>query len=369
MMGFKNPTTQLSVGGHALCISGVVDVTASAENFKINYEGPANQSALTDFLVKAFQVNSTSAEKLIVGKNIVSGTYGIYSQLCFPKAAGTISSTTVQFLTHGSQADRNYWNVAPGYSYADYAAEQGFTTFFYDRLGVGLSDHPDPIQTVQFGVEIAVAHELVQLLRIGGIANHTFEHVIGVSHSLGSLVTNVVTSQHPDDFDTAVLTGYSADNSGMLPVFAAMNLAIASQDPSYRFPGLPSGYIVTHAVEGIQSLFFREPFDPKLLEIATATKETGTVGEFLSSSVAPAVALNFTGPIYVVSGQYDFPGCDGNCLVPYNKVAAIKDKLYPASSNSSSWYIAPGSGHAVNYHYSAPGTYEQIHNFLKANGF
>ena len=74
MMGFKNPTTQSSVGGHALCISGIVDVTASAENFKINYEGPANQSALTDFLVQAFQVNSTSAEQLIVGKNIVNGT-------------------------------------------------------------------------------------------------------------------------------------------------------------------------------------------------------------------------------------------------------------------------------------------------------
>ena len=293
---------------------------------------------------------------------------GIYSELCFPSATGTINSTTVQFLTHGFQADRTYWNVAPGYSYADYAAEQGYTTFFYDRLGVGLSDHPDPIQTVQFPVEIAVAHELVQLLRVGGIANHTFEQVVGVGHSLGSVVTNGVTSQHPDDFDTVVLTGFTADNSGMTPSFTAQNLAIASQDPSHRFSGLPSGYIVAHAVEGIQTLFFREPFDPKLLEIAVANKGTGTVGELLSEPTMP-IAPNFTGPIYTVSGQHDFPDCYGNCLVPYNKVAAVKDTLYPASSNSSSWYIAPGSGHAVNYHYSAPGTYEQIHNFLKANGF
>lgn len=74
MMGFKNPTTQLSVGCHALSISGLVDVTASAETLKVIYEGPANQSALIDFLDEAFQVNSTSAEQLIVGKTMVSAT-------------------------------------------------------------------------------------------------------------------------------------------------------------------------------------------------------------------------------------------------------------------------------------------------------
>lgn len=73
-----------------------------------------------------------------------------------------------------------------------------------------------------------------------------------------------------------------------------MDLANTSQDPSHRFPGLPSGYIVSHAAPGIQYLFFREPSDPKLLEVATATKETGTVGEFLGSFVAPAITPNFT---------------------------------------------------------------------------
>jgi hypothetical protein len=107
MKGFKNPRLDSSVGGHATCISGTVDVTASANNIQFNLPEFANQSALTEFLVEGVQINSTIAKKVVGGVNKVSGTFGIYSQLCFPN--GVINATTVQFLTHGLGADRNYW--------------------------------------------------------------------------------------------------------------------------------------------------------------------------------------------------------------------------------------------------------------------
>jgi hypothetical protein len=216
MMGFKNPSVQTSVGGKAFCISGTVQVTASANNFHINAPEPANQTVVTEILVEFVQVNSTLGEKLLGKKptlNPINGTYEIYSQLCFPN--GSINATTIQFLTHGAGFDRSYWDVAPGYSYVDYAAEQGYTTFLYDRLGSGLSDKPDPIQVVQAPLQVSIAHELIQLLRTGGIAGHTFEHVVGIGHSEGSFITNGVTALHPDDLDAVVLTGFSTDTTGV----------------------------------------------------------------------------------------------------------------------------------------------------------
>lgn len=368
MMGFKNPSIQSSVGGQAICISGTVDVTASGNNFQIKSEEPANQTAVTELLVETVQINSTTAQQLVSGQHLVNGTFAIYSQLCFPNATGAINATTIQFLIHGSGFDRNYWNISPGYSYVDYAAEQGYTTFFYDRLGTGLSDHPDAIQTVQLGLQVAVAHELVQLLRTGGISDHLFEHVVGVGHSFGSLQTNVLTSQHPDDLDAAILTGFSTDMSGMPVAFAGLDPTIASQIQPIRFSGLSNGYLTGNAIEGTQFFFFRAPgYDPELLNLAEANKQTISVGEFLS--IMPVVAPNFTGPIDVVNGENDLPNCHGNCLVPNNKAAAVKDMFYPAASNGSSWYLGAGAGHGLNMHYAAPMAYEHIQKFIKKNGF
>lgn len=369
MTGFKNPSIQSSVGGQAICISGTIDIAASATNALINFQQPTNSSEVTELLLEIFQVNSTRRSQLAGGQSHVNGTYGTYSQLCFPKSTGTINATTIQFLIHGSGFDRTYWNVASGYSYVDYAAEQGYTTFLYDRLGTGLSDHPDPIETVQISLQIAIAHELVQLLRRGGIANQTFQHVVGVGHSFGSAQVSGLTAQYPDDFDAVVLTGFSPDNSGIPIAFASLDLKIASQAQPLRFSDLPSGYLTATSIEGIQFFFFREPqFDPALLYLADATKQGITVGEFLAIG-ASKVSANFTGPIDVVNGEYDLPNCAGNCLLPYNKPAAVKDAFYPAASNGSSWYIAPQTGHGLNFHYTATAAYEHIHDFIKKNGF
>jgi hypothetical protein len=147
MKGFRNLRIVTSVGGHATCITGILDVNVSATNQRLNVEMPVNSSVVTELIVEIFQSNSTFAENYGGPPTEVSGTYGIYTQLCFPN--GKIDTTTIQLLIHGIGCDRSYWILALDYSYVDYVAEQGYTTFFFDRLGTGLSDHPDPIQVVQ----------------------------------------------------------------------------------------------------------------------------------------------------------------------------------------------------------------------------
>ena len=251
----------------------------------------------------------------------------------------------------------------------DYAAEQGYTTFLYDRLGTGLSDHPDSIQMVQVPYQIEIAHQLIQLLRSGGIANQTFKHVVGVGHSYGSSQVYRVTAEYPKDFDAVVLTGFSADNTGVFVAFAGLDLTPAAQNQPYRFSGLSNGYLTTTGIQGTEFFFFRAgQFDPALLDLTETTKQTLSLGE-LFTIANPSVSPNFTGPVDIVCGENDLPNCHGNCLAPYNKLTAAISGMFPAAGNGSDWYIAPGTGHAVNYHYTAAGAYEHIHDFIRKNGF
>jgi pimeloyl-ACP methyl ester carboxylesterase len=365
--GFKNPKIESSVGGKATCISGIVDVTASATNIHINYEGPANNIEVTEFMVQAVEIDSTLVKRLVGAPTNVSGTFGISSHLCFPNGS-KLNGTTLQVLSHGLGCDGSYWNNAPNYSYVDYAAEQGYTTFYYDRLGVGLSDHPDPIQVVQRNLELAILHELIQDLRAGSISGQKFKHLVGVGHSFGSFQTFGITSLYPNDLDAAVLTGFSNTTAGFPDAFSAFDLTIASQDSPTRFGNLSNGYLTGASIRGGQFAFFRWPgFHPAMLDLLWANKQGITIGEYLSNSFFPA-ATNFTGPLDVVNGDGDNLNCYGNCSLPYNQAVQTKEAFYPSVSDFD-WYFSPESGHFLNYHYSAPSAYKHIHNFIKKHGF
>lgn len=367
LSGFgDHPEVLESTGSKAVCIQGNVDVTAATPlGVQLNYDTPANQSVVTGTLVEVIQDDSTIAQQVGGPTKTISGTYSISVRMCFPKE--NFASGAVQILTHGIGFDKSYWDVGPGYSYVDAAASNGSTTFLYDRLGVGLSDHPDPIQVVQTGFEIAILHELTQMLRNGTFASTKFSKVTGVGHSFGSLLSIGQTSFYPTDLDGVVLTGVSINMTGIPSFIASLNLAIAAENCPSRFPGLSSGYVVADTSISNQFAFLRFPnYPPENLDIAEATKQTVTLGELFTLSVAAQPAPDFTGAVDVVNGYYDLPFCDGDCAYPSDKAAQVL-LLYPnASANST--YLAPGSGHGLNLHYIAQTAYEQIGTFLADNG-
>lgn len=367
--GFMEPTVQPSRGGGAICVSGIVGVQASTtKNIKLNYQLPANQSQVTQTFLDLFTQGSPFMSQIMGGMNNVSGTYNISATLCMPGDAA-LNMTTVQFLTHGVGFDKYYWDFAPGYSYIDVAAANGYATFSYDRLGVGDSSKPDAIQVVQSPLEVEIAHNLIQMLRSGHFGGAKFMHVVGTGHSFGSIITQAVTAQYATALDAAVLTGFST-NATALPTFiSALNLAIATQNQPYRFGDLSNGYLVAATDISTQIGFFRAPgFDPAILALADATKGTVTIGELLTQMAATAVAANFTGPVAVVNGAEDLPFCFGNCSYPADKAAMIKRMLYPAASNLSTTYLVPVMGHGVNLHYSATEAFEFIQDFVNSVG-
>ncbi|KAK9343381.1 catalytic protein [Lipomyces starkeyi] len=372
MDGFKDATPSLSAGGEAICITGIVTVNASTStNQKLNYEDGAGQLALTEAIAELLSANSSLPAQIYGGDAFVSGAFGISTKLCYPVGwSAKKSSKTVQFLVHGIGFDKSYWDFAKGYSYIDVAAAAGYPTFSYDRLGTGASDHPDPIRVVQSSIQLEIAHALIQSLRDGSFGGHRFDNVVGVGHSYGSIQSVGVTAKYPKDLDAVVLTGFSTSTGGFGVIFADFNLAIANENQPLRFGDLPNGYLVTGSSISNQFAFFRYPhFDPKILALDEATKQTLTIGEAftLTSPIMPA--QGFTGPVDVVLGEYDMSFCQANCYVPGDQSLMVQPALYPAASNGSQAYIVRGVGHAINLHFEANNAFVHIQNFIKTNGF
>lgn len=366
--GFTNATVHPSRGGLAICVSGYVPVKASSsENIKFNFDIPANQSQVTETWLDFTTSGSTFAEQIMGGKQSVSGTYDIYATLCVP--ANDTAPGSVQLLTHGVGFDSSYWDFAPGYSYVDVATIFGYASFFYDRLSVGQSSKPAPLD-VQTPLELSILHELAAGLRQGQFSNATFKTVVGAGHSYGSILTQALTATYPSDLDAAVLTGFSVNSSAMPTFTLGLNLAIAAQNQPYRFSDLSNGYLVSDTAISLQTGFFRAPgFDPNILWLADATKGTVTFGELFSTTAVTAPAKNFTGPVAVVDGAEDLPFCFGNCSYPTNQAQAVFAKLYPnVPTSKQGAYLAPVTGHGLNLHYSAVEAYYYAQNFLKKNG-
>jgi pimeloyl-ACP methyl ester carboxylesterase len=358
------------VGGNASCISGTVAVQASALNTHLNVLSPGDQYESTEVFTEYFQVNSSLAGSVLGSTNKVSGTYNINAKLCVPTTATTTSNiSTIQFLIHGINFDKIYWEI-PSSSYIDAAASAGYTTFSYDRLGTGLSDHPDPIQVVQSALQIEIAHQMIQQLRSGAFCGKTFQNVVGVGHSYGSIQTVGLAVKYPQDLDALILQGFTINTSNLHAAIDAFNPSIASMNAPLRFGTLPAGYQVVNSPIGTQTTFYRYPnFDTSLFRSLDPLKQTFTLGEILTLTDPVAPATLYKGPVQVVNGENDFIFCSSDCKYPSDQGTNVLPALFPGAAAGSASYVAPGTGHAVNAHFSASTTFAKMLAFIKASGF
>ncbi|KAL8993931.1 MAG: hypothetical protein Q9188_007203 [Gyalolechia gomerana] len=370
--GFElsNPQRSVSIGGKSTCISGTIYVPVTALNRQILKPAPKTNIEVTQLYIELAQVNSKFAVSALGGPRTVRGTYGIHVKLCYPSdEAAQRKVTTAQLLTHGGTSDHTYWDIAPGYSYVDASTFVGIATLSYDRLGTGLSDHPDPLQTVQLPLQIEIAHLLAQKLRTATILGGRIRvsKVVGVGHALGGAVTHAVAAKYPNDFDALIIQGVSTATQYAITGVASEALQIANTDPSGRFKDLADGYHVAGPLpQAAQFAFYRYPgFDPKIFSLQTSRKQTLALGEYYTLPLAYGPAHAYTGPVAIVNGQHDWFHCGGDCTYPVDQAAATIPAYFPsADKERSTSYLAPGAGHSVNAHLSADQAFERMIAFL-----
>lgn len=369
--GFSNASITESTGGGSICITGYINMAINTTGTRILYTPPQDQMAVMESFIEMFQVDSTFAANATAGgPSFISGNHLIFCKFCLPSdRSKAAQAKTVQVLTHGATLDHTYWDIAPNYSYVDVASAAGYATLSYDQIGVGFSAHPDPIQDVQATSQVAVLHQLVEILRSERLGRFSFDNVVGVGHSAGSTLTQAVTTQYPEDFDAVILSGTSTSAASVALSMAAFNFVNANTDPSPKLRDLPDGFLTQQTAAGIQFAFYRYPnFDENAFRQQVANKQTNTLGVLLTLGGIIAPSTQFTGPVDVVNGENDLVFCGGDCLFPTDQNQAVITIFYPAASNGSQTYIAAGAGHAIAAHNSGPASFQQMIEFLQANG-
>ncbi|KAI9695059.1 MAG: hypothetical protein M1820_008952 [Bogoriella megaspora] len=282
-----------------------------------------------------------------------TAVYTISGTFCQPGKGGN-GKTLI--ATPGGGYDRSYWDppIQPEkYSFVDYAIERGYSIFFYDRLG--MASHRS-----------SILKGLIHEIRAGRLTGSSPSQAILVGHSFGSLVTNAVLRSDPGSVDAAVLTGvayYGVD--GTISTQAKQHRLASTQNPA-KWGQLDGAYHVSVDVYSTIELFFKAPFyDRKVAQWAEDNKQPTSLLEDATISITNFTSPVFTGPVMVMSGEYDLLACEGYCPGNIEKGASA---VFPASKKLVT-YSQPGSGHSINLSLNATGSFEVIMSFLKESGF
>jgi pimeloyl-ACP methyl ester carboxylesterase len=364
------------------CINATVPVNVQAINGIFDISVPQTNLDVTTFISNLAQQGRNYTASITSGYKSISKTYDISTQFCIP-SHGLQSNTTVQVLTHGVGFDKTYWDIPYNnfnYSYVDAALNASYATLSFDRLGLGKSSHGHPLNEIQIFVEIAATAELTRMLRNGTFpgANHSFQKVVHVGHSFGSIQTYNLANMYPDLTDAIVLTGFSIDLSFIPTFIAAGSFVQANKFSHQRFGSgsqnpLPEGYLVSATPSADAFDFFLGGYyDPALLYASEETKQVVTVGEFLTVGSFP-FTNQFSGPVMVFTGSNDQAFCGGLCQ-PHNSSlpsipAGVVDAFPNVSPSNFTTYIQPNTGHGIPFHYNATAGYKVIQKFFANKGF
>jgi pimeloyl-ACP methyl ester carboxylesterase len=264
----------------------------------------------------------------------------------------------VELLLAGATYDHHYWNT-PGYSYVDFAAKSGRTTFSVDRIGTGESGKP-PADAVTMQVHAFVAGQLVTALRVGSVTGSRVSRVIGVGHSVGAAVWMVLfgttsdSESHRERPDALVLQDFMHDVNVSHITAIGQARYPASDDPRFANAGLPAGYLTTRP--GTRTLFYDTRFvSSRVLRHDESTKSLTTTGEVSSLGVGrdPEMSRAIDVPTLVILGTNDALYC--NDQLPCRTVADLREResQFYTGTPTVKWVVLPLAGHDASSHYDA----------------
>ncbi len=134
------PTNQ-SYTAVAQCMNYTIPLTVTSDNFVFNISKFENNYDVVDVITNIARKDSNTTFHPVAGRHNVTATYTISGTFCSPKSPSG-REKTVLLATHGIAYDGRYWNSAykpEEYNFVEAAITQGYSVFFYDRLGVGKS--------------------------------------------------------------------------------------------------------------------------------------------------------------------------------------------------------------------------------------
>ncbi|PMD47059.1 hypothetical protein L207DRAFT_606113 [Hyaloscypha variabilis F] len=317
-----------------------------------------------------------AALHIFSGLKNITGVYTISASICSPRNR-TSDQKTILVASHGLGYDRKYWDsgIQPAnYSFVDFAVSQGYSVFFYDRLGTGESTKVSGYEIPQSLTQLAILQQLTILLRSGtytGDIRGKPSKIAHVGHSFGSFISNALIATTPQLSDAAILTGigYSGLASGTF--VEAFGLRIAAVQAPGKWPGRDNEYVTwVDASANVAAFFIGGSYDEEVLWYTEDNKQPMSPVELLTiggNPILPIHALDFTAPVMVLSGEFDFAFCGGDCNGILSNGGKTQTDYFPNATDFQT-IVHPGVAHGINFSYNATGAYKVITDYLKKNG-
>ncbi|TQN69259.1 hypothetical protein CSHISOI_06224 [Colletotrichum shisoi] len=376
MVKFINSTIPLAFAALAaarVCQNLTVEVSITARNGVFNISAPETNIDITNILIGLSTQGTNFTAEHLVDYADVGGTYQLASTYCHPDSG---SSRVLQILTHGIGFDGGYWDFpANGYNYSYVGPavdDYGYSTFSWDRLGIAESTRGDGVSEIQAWLELAALKALTDKLRAGDVpgVDCTFDKIVHVGHSFGSVHSYALVAAHPEISDGIVLTGF-APNVTFLPDFLLGGAFVRASDIP-ALSGYTDGYMASSYEGAVQVCFFASGnFDPAILTAAYESGKPVTVGELLTIGGEAGVPSAFAKPVLVITGERDLPFCGNDCLATGNpelpSIPAAAAQLFKNASRFEA-YVVPDAGHGLTLSYSHVEVTSKIQDFLAQNG-
>lgn len=356
---------------NAQCTNMTLQIAANAEN--IRFEGVdqeySNQSYITGTALRFANFQMPYLAEHENGTLVNDKSYSIHATYCEPKK-GKRNDSALIAAVHGVGFSSSYWDFSysPEYSLVKQAASHGYSIFTYDRLGTGASEAPpNGFDEPQAATEVSLLTAILTKLRDGTlIKGKKFPKIVGVGHSYGSIQVQAVTHYAPALLDGAVLTGYSNSSASIAQFVLGANFRPAAEVFPGRMGNKPRVWLATGSDAADMTLFFWPPnFAPGAFHVARGSADAVTLGSLVSMAAVAGPAPNFTGPVYVLSGERDLPFCGNDCTTG-GKLEGVK-ALYPMAKNFSTT-IVPETGHGLVPHYTGPQSQRDTLQFIMDNG-
>jgi pimeloyl-ACP methyl ester carboxylesterase len=124
------------------CKEYMIPVEITSDNFVFNGTEWDDDYGLQDFISLATTRPSAMFPTVLSGPKTETATYKIAASFCTPKHKNGKEKTVI-LATHGIGPARAHWNSPfrpKEFNFVQYAIGQGYSVFFYDRLGTGASE-------------------------------------------------------------------------------------------------------------------------------------------------------------------------------------------------------------------------------------
>lgn len=365
------------------CVEFTLPIAATAQSAIFDVPQVNNNIEAMAFAVK----RDTWSNKFALVKNqTISGTYDISMQLCMPPNGS--KKDHLHVATHGVAFDKRYWDskVDPSqYSYVENAMNAGYSVLTYDRLGTGKSEKPDAYTVVSATLELEMLREISEMARNGDLmkkisstaidTEQSFNKIIHVGHSFGSILTSALLATYPAVSDGAVITGYVINKYIDDLKLASFGGEYAPDCDPKLFGDFSSGYFVQNSMATLQSGFFSTfanatagvgGFAPELLAYAFSIRQPSAVSDWTTPGLLDtAPALQFDGPVQFFLAEFDYVVCGGDCRGAYDE--SLIKQIYPKATDVD-FYIQEGTGHGLTMHKGANKGYQVIYDWLEKNG-